>query len=83
VPSDRRRKEASEWNEGIAKRLDAIIRILLRQTEVQEMSARGQIQLLEELGLSDAEIARILGRSRGYVASELSKMRTGGKAHGK
>ena len=64
---------------GIEKRLDAMIRILLRPTEVQEMSSRDQIALLYSTGLSDAEIANILGRTRGYVASELTALRKLGK----
>ena len=59
----------------IEKRLDAMIRILLRPTEVQEMSSRDQIALLHSTGLGDSEIANILGRSRGYVASELTQIR--------
>jgi hypothetical protein len=66
---------------GIERRLDAIIHILLRQTEMQEMSTRGRIELLSEIGLKDSEIARILGRTRGYVASELSLHRK--EIHGK
>jgi DNA-binding CsgD family transcriptional regulator len=81
--SEKKGKKDLQWVEGIEKRLDAIIRILLKQTEVQESSSRAHIQLLSELGLSDAEIARILGRTRGYVASELSVIRSGGKTHGK
>ena len=69
--------------EGIERRLDALIHILLRQAEVQEMSTRRHIELLNNLGLRDAEIARILGRTRGYVASELSVIRSGGKSRGK
>jgi hypothetical protein len=66
---------------GIERRLDAIIHILLRQTEMQEMSTRGQIELLSEIGLKDSEIAGILGRTRGYVAGELSLLRR--RSHGK
>ena len=82
VSSEKHKKEA-EWSEGIEKRLDAIIRILLKQTEVQESSTRNHIQLLSEMGLADVEIARILGRSRGYVSSELTVIRSGGKSSGK
>jgi len=67
-------KEAADFD-GIERRLDAIIHILLRQTEAQEMSTRDQIGTLSRLGLRDWEIARILCRTRGYVASELSKVR--------
>lgn len=66
---------------GIERRLDAIIHVLLRQTEVQEMNTRGRIALLKEIGLKDSEIAGILGRTRSYVASELSVLRR--ESHGK
>jgi len=71
----RKGTEETASTAGIERRLDAIIHILLRQTEVQEMNAREQIQVLDRLGLRDSEIARILGRTRGYVASELSIVR--------
>lgn len=83
VSKEKKRRKEAEWSEGIERRLDAVIRILLNQTEVQESSTRSHIQLLSELGLTDTEIARILGRSRGYVASELSVIRSGGKLRGK
>jgi len=83
VRTQRQRSKEKETAEGIEKRLDAIIHILLRQTEVQEMSTRKHIELLNRLGLRDSEIARILGRTRGYVASELSVIRSGGRSSGK
>ncbi len=61
--------------EGIEKRLDAIINILLRQTKLQEETSRRHIALLSSNGFSDIEIAGILGRTRGYVASELTQIR--------
>ena len=81
--SEKKSTKELQWVERIEKRLDVIIRILLKQTEVQESSSRVHIQLLSDLGLTDAEIAKILGRTRGYVASELSVMRSGGKSRGR
>jgi hypothetical protein len=66
-------------DEGVERRLDAIINILLRQTRLQEESARDHIALLHSQGFSDIEIARILGRTRGYVSGERVKMRTAQK----
>jgi DNA-binding CsgD family transcriptional regulator len=62
--------------EKVEKRLDVVIHILLRQTQLQEMTSRDHINFLSSLGLRDVEIARILGRTRGYVASELSKIKS-------
>jgi IS30 family transposase len=61
--------------QGVEKRLDAIINILLSQTQLQEEPTRNKIALLSSIGFSDSEIARILGRSRGYVSSELTLVR--------
>lgn len=68
-------KGDEKGHEDITRRLDAIIRILLRQNAVQEMNALEQIMLLDSSGLKDREIAAILGRSRGYVSSELARIR--------
>ena len=75
------KQDEKKGYEDVVKRLDALIRINLRLSQVQEMTARDQINLLNTVGLSYSEIARILGRSEGYVASELSlnKKRKGGK----
>ncbi len=72
-----KKKEAEQFEE-INKRLDAIINILLRHNQLQEMTTREHIEILNSVGLRDAEIARILGRTRGYVAGELSKMKSRG-----
>jgi len=61
--------------DGVEKRLDAIINILLRQTKLQEGSSRAHIALLYSIGFSDSEIARVLGKTRGYVSSELALIR--------
>jgi len=76
----KKRSDEGASTAGIERRLDAIIHILLRQTEVQEMSTRKQIEVLDRLGLRDSEIAGILGRTRGYVAGELSVVRRGSRA---
>lgn len=63
--------------DDVLKRLDILIYILLRQESIQEMTGREHIGLLTSLGLRDIEIAGILGKSRGYVASERTKIRKG------
>ena len=66
------KQKENKGYEEVIKRLDALIRINLRQSQTQEMTARDQINLLNSIGLSYSEIAKILGRSEGYVASEIS-----------
>lgn len=61
--------------DGIERRLDAIIGILLKQTDLQERSSRDHIAVLTSMGFKDAEIARMLGRTRGYVSGELVEIR--------
>ena len=72
------RKKDKEQFEEINKRLDALIRISLRHNETQELTSREQIEMLRSVGLRDIEIARILGKSRGYISSELNKIRARG-----
>jgi DNA-binding CsgD family transcriptional regulator len=60
---------------GIERRLDVLIRLMLRPTDVQEMTNREQIALLSSAGLRDTEIANILGKTRSYVASEMTQVR--------
>jgi hypothetical protein len=64
--------------DGLIKRLDILIYILLRHGNIQEMTSREHIGLLTSLGLRDVEIANILGKTRGYVASERTKIRARG-----
>jgi IS30 family transposase len=61
--------------EGIERRLDAVIGILLKQTQLQEQPSRSHIALLSSMGFKDTEIATILGKTRGYVSSELVEIR--------
>jgi hypothetical protein len=61
--------------DGIERRLDAIIGILLKQTDLQERSSRDHIAMLSSMGFKDVEIARILGKTRGYVSGELVEIR--------
>jgi len=59
--------------EEITKRLDTIIYLLIKQTrEKDEAKKKEVIAELFELGLKDFEIAKILGKSRGYVSSVIT-----------
>ncbi|VVC02844.1 Uncharacterised protein [Candidatus Burarchaeum australiense] len=67
-------------SEAILTRLDAILCLLVRQEQAREdVTTREIISALNKVGLRDAEIAKILGKSRGYIASELHNIRKGGE----
>lgn len=58
----------------IIKRLDIIISLLIKQREEKEnIIKRDTIGYLYDMGLKDYEIAKILAKSRGYIAKEISK----------
>ncbi len=63
--------------EGLKKRLDAIIRLLMdSQLEHAAAPTRGdQILALDSVGLTSGDIGRIVGQSSGNVASTLGKAR--------
>lgn len=64
----------------ITKRLDVIIYLLIKQTkEKDETTKKEMIAELFEWGLKDFEIANILGKTRSYVSSEITKLKKGKK----
>ena len=66
--------------EEITKRLDVIIYLLIKQTkEKDETTKKEMIAELFEWGLKDFEIASILGKTRSYVSSEITKLKKGKK----
>ena len=65
--------------QGLNKRLDAIIAILLNQTKVQEETLKEKILRLVTYGFENQEIANILGTTPGLVAKERSLFKKGGK----
>jgi len=67
----------------ITKRLDVIIYFLLDQRRQQGKSNREIIKEMSEWGLKDFEIAKILGKSRGYVSGELTQIRKLTKSRGR
>ena len=69
------RKEAHI--EDVLKRLDIIICLLLRRSE--EMTVRQMISQLNEMGLRNSEIARILNKSPKYISKELSLLKKSSK----
>lgn len=76
-------KDREKSVEEVTRRLDVIIYLLLDQKKQQGKSNRDIIKELSEFGLKDSEIAKMLGRSRSYVASELTQIRKLAKSKGK
>jgi hypothetical protein len=69
---------------SIDRKLEVMLALLLRllPAEGQRSPLREQISTLRELGLRPSEIARILGRSQGYVNKELVGLRKRGLKSG-
>ncbi|MCP4364593.1 MAG: hypothetical protein GY800_04770 [Planctomycetes bacterium] len=64
--------------EAIVKRLDIIIHLLLKQAETKDTdeSARAtEIKMLRDQGLTNIEIAAVLGKTESYISSALSKLK--------
>ena len=61
--------------------LQVIISLMLRGLKTDEGLSRGrdQIVLLNSLGLAPVTIAKILGKTPGYVSKELSVVKSAGK----
>ena len=65
-----------QFAEALLRRLDVLIHFALkRELSTNSLTTREGINILNQLGLSDKEICRILGRSRSYVSSELTQIR--------
>jgi len=62
-------------DEAIVKRLDALIYIALNQARLTDLKSEQKIQELKGLGFSDTEVAKIIGKTRGYVSSATSRAR--------
>ena len=70
-----RKREEETWQ--LAKRLDAIINVLLETARVEEkpLATSKKIAILHTAGLRPIEISRILGKSITYVSVELTRIR--------
>jgi hypothetical protein len=59
--------------QGVTKRLDAIIRLLLDGQRVQKTDKKitqvDQVLMLHSVGLTDTDIGNIIGQKRNQVAS--------------
>jgi DNA-directed RNA polymerase specialized sigma24 family protein len=63
--------------DSVTKRLDALIRLTLdEQVERKAMKRKDQLMILDSVGLSSADIGRILGQPSKDVASALKKVKT-------
>lgn len=54
-------KSEEDSENGISKRLDAIISILLNQQNIEKLNQKEKIQYLVKIGFKNNEIASILG----------------------
>jgi hypothetical protein len=63
--------------DGIARRLDAIIALLLRSNSP---STSDQIKTLSSIGFKPPEIGRIVGKEPNYVGAVLSNSKASSKA---
>ena len=61
--------------ESTNKLLRVIVALLLKRKDVDTLTRRQQIDILNDLGLKPLEIAKILCRSNIYVNKELSETR--------
>lgn len=64
--------ENAEWN-LIARRLDAIILLMLDREGADSMTKK--IERLLELGFSQAEVARVIGKETKYVTAITTRKR--------
>ena len=62
-------------DEAIVKRLDALIYLTLNVARLKDLTSEQKIQELKGLGFTDIEVAKIIGKTRGYVSSAVSRAR--------
>lgn len=67
--------KGSSNSKDIIKRLDVVIYLLLKQSQEQDTTTRQMIKELNDIGLKDYEIAKIFGKSRSYISSELTLLK--------
>jgi hypothetical protein len=64
-------------DEAVVKRLDALIYLAMNQARLADLTSEQKIKELKGLGFSDTEVAKIIGKTRGYVSSVTSRARKG------
>lgn len=66
------RKESSTEQTDIAKRLDAVIRLLIAQlTSKEEYKMWDIYSMLKDAGLSTGDIGKIVGKPSNYISSQI------------
>lgn len=69
------------WQEEIIRRLDILIALSLEQAEPDSKATiTAKVHKLEDLGVAQAEIARILGKPSNYIGALLSARKRKKKA---
>jgi hypothetical protein len=78
-PSQTASEETAERNRGsLARRLDAIIRLLMEQQVAdQKLQKKDQVLILDSVGLTSGEIGKIVGRPSKDVSSWIKKLKAG------
>jgi len=59
----------------IKERLDILIYLQLRRSDVESMTLGQQIFLLKRLGFTNHEMANLLGITTNYVSSEITRQK--------
>ncbi len=62
-------------DDELVKRLDALIYLGMNQARLNDMTSEQKIRELKGLGFTDTEVAKIIGKTRGYVSSVTSGLR--------
>ena len=62
-------------DEAVVKRLDALIYVIMNEVKLKDLTSEQKIQELKGLGFTDVEVAKIIGKTRGYVSSAVSRAR--------
>jgi hypothetical protein len=70
-------KETQELLRQLGQKLDMIAALLLRSVprNIESLSLKDQIRILDGLGIRPVEIAKIVGKSSGHVNKELVAIR--------
>ncbi len=70
-------RSAKDDDVAIARRLDAIIRLLIEQQVADgKLRKQDQVLMLDDVGLSSADIGRILGQKSKDVSSWLKRLKS-------
>ncbi|MGI0072600.1 MAG: hypothetical protein ACREA3_02165 [Nitrosotalea sp.] len=59
----------------IKERLDLLIYLQLRRSDIESMTLGQQIFLLKRLGFTNQEMARLFGTTTSYVSSEITRQK--------